>query len=351
MFARNVVSTLHTLASEAGLRMLPHRGNGSMRQWVDAEVAAAAAMRDHLRASGQRAGQCASAFCGTARRCTGSTPRGVCPRHGRLGTFPRHRHGAWTPSPTPVRSVPGLRCLSALANVASVPLGSAASRRLQIEAMKLAFADVYRCVAEPSSMEVTPAQMLDDGDLASHARLIDMNRAQDFGAGDPDTGGTIYRTAADGSGMMVSFIPGNDMGLGSGCVEPTFGIRLKNRGQAFSADRAARNPANLVALGKLPFLAIIPAFLLQNGQPAMLRRDGRHHAATGPSADAGAQGRYSQNPQTACDAPRWCFNAAVAIKVSRQSRTCEPPQGRGCRASGTAWTHAWFLPGFWPWPV
>ena len=40
------------------------------------------------------------------------------------------------------------------------------SQHLQIEAMKLAFADVYRYVSEPASMEVTPAQMLDDAYLA-----------------------------------------------------------------------------------------------------------------------------------------------------------------------------------------
>ena len=44
--------------------------------------------------------------------------------------------------------------------------------------MKLAFADVYRYVAEPSSMEVTPAQMLDPAYLKSRAKLIDMQRAQ-----------------------------------------------------------------------------------------------------------------------------------------------------------------------------
>jgi gamma-glutamyltranspeptidase/glutathione hydrolase len=38
---------------------------------------------------------------------------------------------------------------------------------LQIEAMKLAFADVYRYVAERGTMEVTPEQMLDDAYLAS----------------------------------------------------------------------------------------------------------------------------------------------------------------------------------------
>jgi gamma-glutamyltranspeptidase/glutathione hydrolase len=105
-------------------------------------------------------------------------------------------------------------------DVAGLPVDGVDSQHLQIEAMKLAFADVYRYVAEPSSMEVTPAQMLDDAYLASRARLIDMNRAQDFGAGNPVKGGTIYLTAADENGMMVSFIQSNYMGFGSGCVEP-----------------------------------------------------------------------------------------------------------------------------------
>ncbi|RZI99457.1 MAG: gamma-glutamyltransferase family protein, partial [Rubrivivax sp.] len=113
---------------------------------------------------------------------------------------------------------------------------SVAAQHLQIEAIKLAFADVYRYVAEPSSMEVTAAQMLDADYLASRARLIDMNKAQDFGAGNPVKGGTIYLTAADESGMMVSFIQSNYMGFGSGCVEPGFGISLQNRGHAFAVD-------------------------------------------------------------------------------------------------------------------
>ena len=56
------------------------------------------------------------------------------------------------------------------------------SQHLQIEAMKLAFADVYRYVADPRNMEVTPAQMLDPAYLKSRAKLIDMKKAQDFKA-------------------------------------------------------------------------------------------------------------------------------------------------------------------------
>src|SRR5262249_47499926 len=131
------------------------------------------------------------------------------------------------------------------------------SQHLQIEAMKLAFADVYRYVAEPSAMGVTPAQMLDDAYLARRARCIDMKRAQPFAAGNPVQGGTIYLAAADEDGMMVSFIQSNYMGFGSGVVEPQFGISLQNRGHGFSL---APGP-NQVAPGKRPFHTIVPAFL------------------------------------------------------------------------------------------
>jgi gamma-glutamyltranspeptidase/glutathione hydrolase len=142
---------------------------------------------------------------------------------------------------------------------------SADSQHLQIEAMKLAFADVYRYVAERSAMEVTTEQMLDDAYLASRAKLIDMKRAQDFKAGNPVKGGTIYLTAADENGMMISFIQSNYMGFGSGCVEPSFGISLQNRGHGFSLLPGA----NQVAPGKRPFHTIIPAFLTKDGQPVM----------------------------------------------------------------------------------
>jgi gamma-glutamyltranspeptidase/glutathione hydrolase len=70
---------------------------------------------------------------------------------------------------------------------------------------------------------VTPEQMLDDAYLAERARLIDPKRAQDFGPGTPPKGGTIYLTAADERGMMVSFIQSNYMGFGSGVVVPGTG--------------------------------------------------------------------------------------------------------------------------------
>ena len=201
-------------------------------------------------------------------------------------------------------------------DVAGMAVDGVDSQHLQIEAMKLAFADVYRYVAEPASMEVTVEQMLDDAYLASRAKLIDMKKAQDFGAGNPVKGGTIYLSAADEDGMMVSFIQSNYMGFGSGCVEPTFGISLQNRGHAFSLDAKGHNPANLVAPGKRPFHTIIPAFLSKDGQPVMSY--GVMGANMQPQGHMQTLVRmldYGQNPQAACDAPRWRYNAGLEINV------------------------------------
>ena len=197
-------------------------------------------------------------------------------------------------------------------DVAGLPVDGVASQHLQIEAMKLAFADVYKYVAEPSSMEVTAAQMLDPAYLASRAKLIDMKKAQDFGAGNPVKGGTIYLTAADENGMMVSFIQSNYMGFGSGCVEPTFGVSLQNRGHAFSLEPGV----NQVAPGKRPFHTIIPAFLTKDGQPVMSY--GVMGANMQPQGHMQTLVRmldYGQNPQMACDAPRWRYNAGLEINV------------------------------------
>ncbi|MDB5964998.1 MAG: gamma-glutamyltransferase 2, Threonine peptidase family [Polaromonas sp.] len=203
-------------------------------------------------------------------------------------------------------------------DLAALPVDGVDSQHLQIEAMKLAFADVYKYVAEPSSMAVTPAQMLDDAYLASRAKLIDMKKAQDFGAGNPVKGGTIYLTAADEDGMMVSFIQSNYMGFGSGCVEPGFGISLQNRGHGFSLEAGA----NQVAPGKRPFHTIIPAFLTKGGQPVMsFGVMGGNMQPQGHMQTLVRMLDYHQGPQAACDAPRWRFNAGLEINVESSMNT------------------------------
>jgi len=218
----------------------------------------------------------------------------------------------------------------------ALPVDSADSQHLQIEAMKLAFADLYKYVADPRSMEVTPEQMLDDAYLDARAKLIDMGRAQTPTFGMPRAGGTVYLTAADENGMMVSFIQSNYMGFGSGVVVPGTGISLQNRGFGFSMD--ARS-ANVVAGGKRPFHTIIPAFLTKNGRPQM------SFGVMG--GDMQPQGHlqtlvrmldYNQQPQAACDAPRWKVNRdfTLDVEATMNASTVAALEARGHKLKSVA---------------
>ncbi|PKO75890.1 MAG: gamma-glutamyltransferase [Betaproteobacteria bacterium HGW-Betaproteobacteria-15] len=217
------------------------------------------------------------------------------------------------------QGIAALIALGILSNfdLAAMPVDSVAAQHLQIEAMKLAFADVYRYVAEPAAMAVSTEQMLDPAYLRERAKLIDRQRAQDFGAGNPSKGGTVYLSAADESGMMVSFIQSNYMGFGSGTVEPLFGISLQNRGHGFNLQASpGRNTANLVAPGKRPFHTIVPAFLTKDGQPVMSY--GVMGANMQPQGHVQTLVRlldHGQSVQAACDAPRWRFDAGLHINV------------------------------------
>src|SRR6185436_12580942 len=143
-------------------------------------------------------------------------------------------------------------------DVASLPVDSADSVHLQIEAVKLAFADAFAYVADIDHMPFAPQRLLDPGYLRERAKRIDLKRAQNFGPGTPPKGGTIYLTAADEHGMMISMIQSNFMGFGSGVVVPGTGISLQNRGFSFVATE--KHP-NQVGPRKRPYQTIIPGFV------------------------------------------------------------------------------------------
>lgn len=171
-----------------------------------------------------------------------------------------------------------------------------------IEAIKLAFSDTTRYVTDPGYMAHTAANLLDPEYLGARRAIIGES-AGDPAPGTPPQGGTVYLSAADSSGMMVSFIQSNYMGFGSGLVVPGYGIALQNRGHNFTLEEG--HPNRLEGR-KRPFHTIIPGFLTRNGR------------ALGPFGVMGGfmqpQGHlqvvqnlidYGLNPQAALDAPRW----------------------------------------------
>lgn len=203
-------------------------------------------------------------------------------------------------------------------DLGALPVDGVEAQHLQIEAMKLAFADIYRYVADPRAMDLTPAELLNDSYLEQRAKLINMKAARTPSFGMPKSGGTIYLAAADESGMMVSFIQSNYMGFGSGVVVPGLGISLQNRGKGFSMN--PQSP-NVVAPGKRPFHTIIPAFLTRNGAPVM--SFGVMGGDMQPQGHVQTLVRmldHHQQPQAACDAPRWKVNRDFTLDVEGTMR-------------------------------
>ena len=202
----------------------------------------------------------------------------------------------------------GLAALLALGILQHWPLrdfalDSADSVHLQLEAMKLALADAYRYVADPAAMDISCESLLSAEYLKERARLIDLKKAGHPDFGSPPPGDTVYLTAGDADGMMVSFIQSNYYGFGSGIVVPGTGISLQNRGHGFTLQDGHPNQ---VGGRKRPFHTIIPAFAMQGAEPLM-----SYGVMGGPMQ---AQGHvqmlirladYGQNPQSAADAPRW----------------------------------------------
>jgi gamma-glutamyltranspeptidase / glutathione hydrolase len=208
---------------------------------------------------------------------------------------------------------------------------------LRIEAMKLAFADAHRYVADPAHMEVTPAQMLDKGYLKSRARLINPKKATSFGPGVPKLGGTVYLGAADESGMMVSLIQSNYAGFGSGVVVPDTGIALQNRAAGFSLQ--AGHP-NEVAPGKRPFHTIIPGFITKGGVP--LATFGLMGGGMQPQGHMQVLSRivdFGQNPQAAIDAPRWRVHESgeLWLEPHMPAATADALAALGHTVVKTAW--------------
>jgi len=214
-------------------------------------------------------------------------------------------------------------------DVASHPVDAVDSVHLQIEAVKLAFADALAYVSDIDAMPFPPQQLLDRGYLAERAKLIDMKRAQPFAAGTPPKGGTVYLTAADAAGMMVSMIQSNFMGFGSGVVVPGTGISLQNRGATFVM---TPGHPNRVAPCKRPYQTIIPGFVTKEGRPVM--SFGVMGGTMQPQGHAQVMVRiadYGQNPQAASDGPRfrWVKGLDVSVEGGFPAATLEGLKQRG----------------------
>ena len=171
------------------------------------------------------------------------------------------------------------------------------------EAKKLAFADRAKHYADPNFSKIPIEQLVSKSYAKERAALIDLAKAAQVDeSGIPNGGDTIYLTAADQFGNMISLIQSNYRGMGSGMVPPGLGFMLQDRGELFSLEE---DHANVIEGGKRPFHTIIPAFVTKDDKPYL--SFGVMGGATQPQAHAQIIINlidFGYNLQEAGDAPR-----------------------------------------------
>ena len=156
---------------------------------------------------------------------------------------------------------------------------SAAYLHRLVEAKRIAFADRDAWIGDESTTPRAAIQRMLSKDYAAERRkdIDDDHMARDYkplaltDRPTPDplvhpttTGDTVYLTAADGQGNMVSLIQSLYETFGSGIVAGDTGIVLQDRGSLFSL---VEGHPNQIAPGKRPFHTLVPAMVLKDGRP------------------------------------------------------------------------------------
>jgi len=136
---------------------------------------------------------------------------------------------------------------------------------VQIEALKLAFADAWQYVADPAMVDVPTNTLISKTYAEQRRQLIGDQALQDPTHGFPNSG-TIYVTVVDAEGNAASFINSIYMHFGSKVVAEGTGIVMQNRAALSSLD--PKHP-NALAGGKRPYHTIIPPMVLKDGKPSI----------------------------------------------------------------------------------
>ena len=160
----------------------------------------------------------------------------------------------------------GVGALEMLNILAQFPLAQWPSRGVrelhtQIEAQKLAFADLHRFIADPRVSPVPVAGLISPDYARDRAKLIAPGKARcEETPGNPQSfaGNTLYLSVVDRDGNIASLIQSVYQHFGSGVVVDDYGFALQNRGALFELDPG--HP-NVLAPRKRPYQTIIPAFM------------------------------------------------------------------------------------------
>lgn len=184
---------------------------------------------------------------------------------------------------------------------------------LEIEALRLAFADARHFIADPRAVMV-PIEALLDKDYAARRRtLISPRRANpDLSHGVPyPASDTVYLAVVDRWGNACSLINSNYMGFGTGIVPRGWGFTLQNRGHNFSLEAGH---ANALAPRKRPYHTIIPALITHANDDCLFASFGVMGGFMQPQGHVQvflALIENQMNPQEALDLPRFCLESGT----------------------------------------
>jgi gamma-glutamyltranspeptidase/glutathione hydrolase len=204
-------------------------------------------------------------------------------------------------------------------DLASMDQRSASYQHLLIEAIRLAFEDARRCIADPAMQEVPVAALLSKeyaaerrAEINPHVSMVDPERGSPQRWTD-----TVYMTAVDGEGNACSFIDSNYNGFGTAIVPRGMGFTLQNRGAGFVLD--PEHP-NRVEGGKRPYHTIIPAMsTYEEGAHA-----GELHASFGVM---GGWHQPQGHLQVFTNMIDHCMDPQAALDAPRFSIAADPPRG------------------------
>jgi len=198
---------------------------------------------------------------------------------------------------------------------------SSAEIHTRVEAMKLAYSDVYRYNADPRTCAVPVGQLLSKEHARQRASLIHPRKANGQVSAAEITGSdTTYLTVADREGNIVSWIQSIFSNFGSGITVEGMGFVLQNRGAGFTLDPA--HP-NVLAGGKRPYHTIIPGFMERGDSHIGFGIMGGPNQPLAHAQFVSNYVDYGMNLQQALEAPRFTKLGPAGCDVLIESRVPE----------------------------
>ena len=188
----------------------------------------------------------------------------------------------------------------------------------RIEAMKLAYADVYRYCADPRVSHVPVAKLLSKDYARRRASLIDPLKANgEVRCGNVTGSDTVYLAVVDREGNIASWIQSIFSNFGSGITVDGMGFTLQNRGACFTLN--PEHP-NVLAGGKRPFHTIIPGFMERGDKHIGFGIMGGPNQPLAHAQFVSNFVDYGMNLQQALESPRFTRSTATGCDALIESR-------------------------------